>query len=224
MGANMFRKRIWQLLLSLIMTASLGFVLFSKSMGSCPEANKESLICILIAFSILAIVPGLLILTKSKGRLSVLISSMLFSGFQITFWINLGFIIIPVSNVMTRIFINIGILIICISCVIVNIRYELKPKSGLADKKEKANINRALSELELAASILPEINDREMATIRENMHSFINGDSHIVHGMDANILNECRAIRNSALCKDTDLVEYHTSFLEQLIVLAKQKN
>ena len=223
LGVNMIRKRIWQLLLSFVMTAVLGTALYSKSMGRYPDVNKESLICILIALAILFIVPGLLVVTKSKEHFSTSVATMLFSVFQITFWTNLIMIIIPVPNNWVRIFINTGIVAICIFFAAIIIRYELRPKAGKPNKTEMDNIKKALLELEIASSIMPEINGEEMAEIKENMNSFINASSSIVHGIDSNILNECRSIRNSALCKDADSVEFHTSFLGQLLVLAKQK-
>lgn len=211
------------MLLSFILTAILVALLYSKSIGSFSEENKESLISVLAALAILFVVPGLLVATKSKEHFSTSISSMLFVVFQITFWINLILIIIPVQSNLIRVFINIGIMVICIFCVGVIVRYELKPKAGKPDKKEMDNIKKALLELEIASSIMPEINGEEIAEIKENMNSFINGSSSIVHGIDSNILNECRSIRNSALCKDADAVGFHTSFLGQLLVLAKQK-
>lgn len=219
----MIRIRIWQLLSSLVMTVVLGAVLFSRSMGSCPEANKESLICILIALIILFAIPGLLVATKSKEHFSTSISSMLFSFFQITFWINLGLIIIPVPYSLVRFFINAGIMVFCILCTFVIIRYELKPRLGKPDKKETDNIKKALLELEIAGSIMPEINDKEMTAIKENMNLLINGSSSIIHGIDSNILNECRSIKNSALGKDADSVGFHITFLGQLLVLAKHE-
>lgn len=205
------------------MTVALSSVLFFESVGNCLDTNKESLVCIAMAFVALWLIPTLLIILNFKTHFINSIASMLFIIFQITFWINLSLIIISVPNVKVRIYINSAILLIFIFLVFVIIRYEAKPKFGVLDKKEINNLRSALIELEVAASVMPEIGAADFEQIELSMKSFFDEGSYILHGIDSNILKECRYIRNSALCKDVDAIKLHISILEQLLVLAKQK-
>lgn len=129
-------------------------------------------------------------------------------------------IVIPVHIGFARIYINIGILCLGVVLTIVIARYELKPKSGIPGKKELTHIKSAILELEIARSIVPELNCESVLC---DMKQILEMETTIVHGIDVNMLNECRTIRNLALCKDGDAANLHIAMLEQLIVLSKQE-
>lgn len=208
--------------ISFAMTVILGLILFANAADNCPSVNRNNFIYIVFVLTVFWGVPVLLMVLKGKEHFSKSISNMLFRFFQITFWINLVLITIPVEKVSIRVLINCLIVVIGIISTFFIIRYELKPKSGMPNKKEVENIKKGILELEIVGSVMPKMNNSELAQIKFCMNSIMEGHSSIVHGVDSRILNECRALRNSALCNDEESIAYHIAFLGQLLLLSKQ--
>lgn len=210
--------RLWQLTISFIAIVFIGFLFFADVIKRTSE-NRISLIFVILSFFVLWFIPNILSITYCKKHFLTDISSLLFVVFQIIYWVNVIQIIVPVHDMKIRFLINFILLLFGVSGLLINIRFETKPITGPATKSESKHLLSSVMELETAVSCLPELNNEIIEGVKKELADYAVNKKIIIHGIDINILNECRLIRNFALCKDYDSAALHSAILSQIVNL-----
>nr|WP_296156561.1 hypothetical protein [uncultured Blautia sp.] len=219
----MREKRVRNLIINGFLIVLISLLYWQTSIIQKNHVNKVSYIFIITFFGLAWFIPGGLRMMSLKRHFVECVSAMISFMFQMVFWSNTVLIFTHFAEYKIRFGLNIVFLCLTVVFFCIIVKFETKSKSGIPTKKEIKNIEKALLELELACSFETEIDQSELEEIKDELNLILKMKKSFVHGIDQNLLDECRIIRNAALCKDKDTIMLHASMLRQLVLISKQK-
>ncbi|MGN8783849.1 hypothetical protein ACTNES_05830 [Blautia sp. HCP3S3_D9] len=219
----MREKRIRILIINNLFVAAGSFLYWKLPVIQKNNTNWISYSFIIFFFLLSWICPGIFSYLSLKQHFVKCVSSMTSTVFQIAFWSNGLMMLTDFAEEKIRIILNIGFLCLTFIFLCLDVRFETKPISGVPSKKEIKVIERVLMELELIHSLFPEMSEFEIDEMKDELNMILKSEKTFVHGMEQNFLEECRTIKNAALCKDKDTVELHMAMLHQLVLISKQE-
>lgn len=219
---DMQKERVRSMLLNVSLIFLISFIFFNTSFLDKSEVNYISYKFIIFGFICFWILPIVLLSINTKGQLVDKVSKIFSRGFRIQLLVNMIPIICGSKNVDQRIMINLFVLLLILLLLVILIYIGSRPRFGKATKKEKKKLENALAILELCNYALEKEKKVMLDMIINDLKKCIQGEIHIVHGIESNIMQECLAIQRGLFRNDENQMNLHISILVQLLHLSEQ--